>query len=361
MQTLENKDSKSQEKGKNQRASFASTKCVLAEKKAALLLRQLTFVDEDRCENSNDVTDKDSVDANVAERVLGECAQLLKECPTTRRYTPFLLDVTHLLALTSPKGYRVLRQVMPLPGESTLWNHFADKKRETREFLTGKEQIRNRIVQLFQNHHGEPIACTVGIDAFALQSSCGCTIPDNPRSQMYTNTFLFVCVPLDPQYPVRPLHIHPKENGSYDETIAEIFEILAENMQTKANIWFKATDGDRFLTREHDQFFDDVVAEHVYDFSHLIEKVYYLLSQGKTMPSADPLHFDKNIRGRLLDHDVCVVRSGLFTSAQRLQTVLDVGDAVKDRSLLGCMRDCYVTKSFTLWMVSGWLFWSVLA
>lgn len=320
------------------------------QKKVALLQRQLTFVDEedDAFENANDVTDNDSVDETVAERVLGECAQLLNECPTTRRYTPFLLDVAHLLALTSPKGYRVLRQVMPLPGESTLWNHFASKKRETREFLTGEEQIQNRIIQLFQNQQGEPIACTVGIDAFALQSFCGSTIPDSPRSRKYTNAFLFVCVPLDPQYPVRTLHIHPKENGSYDKTIAGIFEILAENMKDKAKIWFKATDGDRFLAEEHDTFFKDVVAEHLHDFSHLIEKIYYLLSQGKTMPIADPLHFGKNIRGRLLDHDVCVVRNGRFTNAQRLRAVLDVGDALKDRSLLGRMRDCYVTKLFTL-------------
>lgn len=69
------------------------------------------------------------------------------------------------------------------------------------------------------------------------------------------------------------------------------------------------------------------------------------------MPIADPLHFAKNIRGKILDHDVAVVDSEsviMLVNKKDVQGVLKLKDALDDTSLLGRMRDVYVTKLFTL-------------
>ena len=56
----------------------------------------------------------------------------------------------------------------------------------------------------------------------------------------------------------------------------------------------------------------------------------------------------RTLRGKLLDHDVAVVQGGKFVNAEQLQQILELGDALLDTSLLGRMRDCYVTTLFTL-------------
>ena len=124
---------------------------------------------------------------------------------------------------------------------------------------------------------------------------------------------------------------------------------LCREMNVK--VFFAATDGDRHLGPYHEAFYAEHVQHHVNDFLYLIGNIYEkLLENNEVMPIADPLHFAKNLRGKLLDHKIAVIgeREFLSTTAKALNEVLDLGMVLLDISNLGRMRDFYVTSLFTL-------------
>ena len=303
----------------------------------------------DMDEEEPDADESDLPVTDQSKRLVFESIELLQAPVNGRGYSDFMLQIARLLCLTSPKCYRIIRQVLPLPCETTLWKHFGGEMRQTKEQLTVKERISERIRGLYPSHNPDPMVCTVGIDAFSFQTFSGqgtLTSQDHPSE--YSNGFLFVCIPLSTQYKVRVLHIYPKENGSYCSDVDAVYnEVVAQLRAQGHQVWFKATDGDRFLSKEHEEFFSAQI-ENKGNFLALVNMMYDLLLTGVTMPVADPLHFGKNIRGKLLDHNVAVVRDGQYTNTSRLQESLKLGDVLSDSSLVGRMRDCYVTKLFTL-------------
>lgn len=320
--------------------------------KNAALLKKLVLLERSSIacaeEDQPEMSDEVEQNSTVSSHIISECIELMKNYGSRQKYSPVMLHLAYLLKLTSPKCYRLLRQVLPLPSETCPWNHFAAMTREIRLHLTGREQIVVRVHNIL-SQIDDKVPCTIGIDAFSFATFCGRTLPERFPGQHLSNGFLFVYIPLDPRYSVRVIHLHPKANGSYDQSIADIFSVILDCFQAhKHRIWFKATDGDRFLGPEHEAFYHGVIESSPQDFFLLIDRLHDFVSEGGTIPIADPLHFGKNIRGKLLDHDVAVVQGGKFVNAEQLQQILELGDALLDTSLLGRMRDCYVTTLFTL-------------
>ena len=320
--------------------------------KIAGLQRKIVKLEKYNADMDEEQPETDESDCQVTDqskRLVFESIQLLQTPVSVRGYSDFMLQIARLFCLTSPKCYRIIRQVVPLPCETTLWKHFGEEMRQTKEQLTNTERIVERIQGLYPSHDPDPMVCTVGIDAFSFQTFSGQgTLVNQDRPRQYSNGFLFVCIPLNTQHKVRVLHVYPKENGNYCRNVEAIYaEVVAQLRNQGHQVWFKATDGDRFLSEKHEQFF----ATHIESnrgFFALVASMYDLLLTGVTMPVADPLHFGKNIRGKLLDHNVAVVRDGQYTNRARLQEILRLGDVLSDTTLVGRMRDCYVTKLFTL-------------
>lgn len=287
---------------------------------------------------------------SLQERLAAEFSILAPQAKTRRRYSPSLLKTAQLLTLTSRRGYRLLRQIFPLPCETCLWNHFGEEMKRTKQMLTDHETFDEQVESLTS-------ACVtsdminIGIDAFAFRTFHEvCPLKTNE----FSNGFVFLHIPVNADQPVKVLHIEKKANGNYDDEIAQLFTKIKETYsRNKLKVWFKSTDGDRFLTQEHVDFFKKYVKLWRHDFNILVDYVYRtFLHKDEVIPVSDPLHFMKNARAKLVEHNVAVVYKGpedtVTLNAASLEEILGLGQALQDGSLLGKMRDFYATSLFTL-------------
>ena len=338
--------------------------CALRAKHASAVrklsaLEQYIMQTRDEPEDENE---DDPRDPSLTARLLHECSQFSMSPGCKRQYSEFLLDLSELIASSSPKTYRIIRQFLPLPGPSCLNEHFSETVTRFKNQLLDQGEACEGARQIALSRGGvseTPIISTIGIDAFAFRTFTGrATLGAMQERQEYTNGFLFVEIPLDSSYPVKVLHVEPKTNGSYDGTIDKRFTLISEALRKHCGrqIWFKATDGDPYLHREHRPFFNKYLkGKTKYDFNVARDNIHKALLEGVVMPIADPLHFAKNLRGRILDHKVAVTLArdttdsfAHTTSAEELESVLGLGDPLTDVSQIGRMRDAYVVKLFTL-------------
>ena len=100
------------------------------------------------------------------------------------------------------------------------------------------------------------------------------------------------------------------------------------------------------------------VDEYIYDFQIVVNKAYPLPHENEAiMSTADPLHFAKTLRGKILDHNMAVGlgedNQAEVTNAQLKNEVLNFGSALDDGSHPGTMRDFYVTTLLLLIMSVG--------
>lgn len=83
------------------------------------------------------------------------------------------------------------------------------------------------------------------------------------RREKYSNGFVLVYIPLDCSSSPHVMYLHPKENGACN-SLAHAFDTICTFYRNCfIPVWFKATDGDRYLTREHDDLFDHYVAPYL--------------------------------------------------------------------------------------------------
>ena len=332
--------------------------------KNAVKARMLLAAEKIIAQNLNDgeiIDDEEEVDSSLTKTLLNECQLAVGSPSAKRHYSQFLLDISELLAISSPKTYRILRQMLPLPSVSCLHEHFAATIAHEKRLLLEEARITENVQEVLRNRayaDSNPVISTIGIDAFAFRTFSGTPTMSSPQTtQVYSNAFVFLDIPLDSRYPVRVLHIEPKSNGSYDSSIDERFRAIAKGFAICGQkIWFKSTDGDPFLNREHKDFYKKFLKGRMKDdFTVARTKIHDALCAGAVMPISDPLHFTKNIRGRLLDHDVAVTlgsnEGGSFAysiNAMQLEEILQLRDPLTDASQIGRMRDVYVTRIFTL-------------
>lgn len=293
------------------------------------------------------------VSTRLQDAILSELVLWSHQSECTRRYSTKLQDLCQLLHLTSPKTYRILRQFLPIPSQSCLRYHYADALKNTMYLLTAEEALCQHIDALFEGSPQESLF-TIAIDAFAFRTFTEKSPFKSDKVSTFNNGFLFMHIPLDANLPCKILHLQKKQNGAFDSSVMAIFNRIHEHYRrSKMKIMFRATDGDRFLTSDHEQFFQKHVSEYRGDFSLLVGRVYEMLfGSDVVMPIADPLHFAKNFRAKLLLHDVAVTNSTdsemVFINAEHLQKFLHLGQSLSDATPIGKMRDKYVTDLFSL-------------
>ena len=286
------------------------------------------------------------------------------------RYSPELYQLSWILYLTSPKCYKILRQLLPFPNRSILYNKFGKDLAQIKRELTDLNEMRC-LLNLYYSTECElikkqnnKIIVSLCIDAFYFRSFQGLqggsskkysyVINESAEDEIMNNGFIFLLAPLTPKIPSKIVHIETSPNGSYDEQISEISKIVFDQVQNCGfRIWFKATDGDSGLHEEHKIFFNTILNTNFQSFSDLISKIYNLLESNDDMsiPIADPLHVFKNIRARLLNHKIAVTiknqEEAAFIDLELLKNVLNIGKVLDDTTQIGKMRDEYPLKLFT--------------
>lgn len=306
-------------------------------------------------QNTNGGGKEDSEKSSITTAFMIECDKNVAIPSHGRRYSDLLYDISELLRSTSRKSYRLLREILPLPSETALYMKYVERVKQRKRAISDIETTKAFLDSLFSNDKRNLLPrspVTIGIDAFSFRTFNGVTINTASKPEQYSSGFLFVHIPLDPNESPMVVHLQKKSNGSYDDTVANTFQGIREvYAKSGVPVWFKATDGDRYLTSEHDAFYEKYVLPRRHDFMLLVQKLHKKLCKGITMPIPDPLHYGKNLRGKIVDHQIAVVHHDetvLLINSKTLQDVLQLGDVFDDRTNLGRMRDVYVTKLFTL-------------
>ena len=338
-----------------QRFARLRSQIALGERRIKKLEQELFMIQRDREVTMDEDDEADQGDdLHIGALVLREFVDMIAIPPKQRTYSKLLLDIGQLVHLTSPKAYRLLRQIVPLPCPSSLWNHFSRDFSSLKCLLMNDGQIVPRVKQIIDGaHDSSPVIFTVGVDAFAFSSfSAAGPVNANGRKDEFNNAFLFVSIPLNACCPVQAIHIEPSTKGCFDSHIIELIDATVKAYRdNSAQVWFIATDGDRYLSSRHDSFYEMHVSPQEDDFFGLLDTLYNYVQSGCAIPVADPLHFGKNFRGKLLDYNIAVVENGSSThqtNAAEIETCLKLGAPLTDVSHLGRMRDYYVTALFTL-------------
>ena len=287
-----------------------------------------------------------------------------------RRYDDTTFDISMLLYLTSAKNYILLRQIFPLPAITNLYQRFGENIKSEKGNLTQIEKLESIIKTYveeygcFLDNFGESNSqqfcgyVTLGIDAFAFRSfsTVALTKQPNPKEEcqenvVFNNGFIFMLVPLDYRLPPKILHIKIEKNGNYNDKIKKIADTVRNVLQSNGfRVWFKATDGDRYLSSEHSTFFDNYINGKSSNYLNLIKDIWMALSKNSniTIPIGDPLHLWKNIRSRFLKYQIALFADSPFTTDIRnVRDVLGLGKALTDITPIGKMRDIYVMQIFT--------------
>ena len=177
------------------------------------------------------------------------------------------------------------------------------------------------------------------------------------HGQQFSNGFVFMQIPLNADRKVKVIHVLKKKSGNFDSSIDNVFQLIANQYhELGLRCWFKATDGDRYMNQEHEYFFKQYIEQNRSSYELLVSSTYQLLLDSDVIiPISDPLHLAKNLRGKLLDHNVVVriddddpVNELPSVTADSLEKILKLGLSLTDSSQLGRMRDIYVTEIFQL-------------
>lgn len=296
----------------------------------------------------------ESLDPQVCDILLQESKELILVDPKQRRYSATIQQIGQLLNLTSPKTYRILRQLIPLPSPSLLWNRFSTEMSTLSRMLLEQSAIPTRIRTITRGFDDRnPLIATIGVDAFSFQTFSGMgTLTPAGERQEYSHGFLFVSIPLDPNYQVKVIHIEPKSNGAFDRQIDSTIEFVVRSYnEANGKVCFIATDGDRYMNGFHDSFYNQFVEPNEADFFFVVNSLETLVQRGTPVPISDPLHLGKNLRGKLIDHNIACLFRGCEVELVNnivLDNALHLGDTLNDPSQIGRMRDYYVTHLFTL-------------
>lgn len=205
------------------------------------------------------------------------------------------------------------------------------------------------------------VTVTIAIDAFAFKSFSTRALTSytnsNANSQIieeiktFNNGFIFMLIPTDFRYPPIILHIEKESSGFYNDNIEKIANFIKVCLICNGfNVWFKATDGDKYPSQDHTNFFKKYVEDKTNNFLDLIYDVYEDLidNVNLTIPIGDPLHLWKNLRSRYQIHSISLFEdSPLSTDYEKTKSILEIGNALDDETSIGKMRDIYSIKFFT--------------
>ena len=340
---------------------------LLPNKKTAAV--QATFTSNLECPNLHVCTDGSSSKVRLGIPFLLECFRNLQA--KRPRYSTEFYDICMVLYLTSAKTYRLLRQVLQMPAISTLQRKYRQNLTSTRRSLLDTEKIgdvltkvRAHVEALEKEGKTVNTKFTLAIDAFSFRSFPGnpCTRLRNRQTlkgqmrsisegdMQYSNGFLFLLVPHDYRVPVQLVHLSAQKTGSYTAAIDSIAElILNETRKQSLRVWCRATDGDPGVADTHNQFYNDHVFGQSSLFSQLVTDVHDWLTSSSSnwIPISDPLHIFKNIRAKLLKHQIRLFPFSNCVDVASMRNLLDLGNPLVDESQMGKMRDSYVLSLFT--------------
>lgn len=321
-----------------------------------------------------------------------------------RRYSDDFYRFCYIFSTLSPRAYRYARKHLILPTISSLGHRFGDTVRKMKRSLTQLDSVHEMLEAFLaaRNPSCGRIVATIGVDAFAFrlflrqlapltkirdqlpkhqltslaplledkdileaiseleedEPEEECMEVDAPESrieslfEMYNNSFIYVLLPLDKEWPTLTLHLAPAKSGvAKYEHIEKLRELITICSCYNIDAHFMSVDGDGGWNCLFREMFDVFSQHWKTPFRDLAFNTYTHCSQnGIQMAVGDLLHLLKRARARYIDHEIHVFLGdeAAKTNYQNACEILDAGPALYDKSQLGKMRDFYPIQLFTI-------------
>ena len=143
-------------------------------------------------------------------------------------------------------------------------------------------------------------------------------------------------IPVDFHFPPKLLYIEKAPNGNYNKTIDNIASTIIEIInKNDLRVWFKSTDGDRYLSNDHEVFFNKYVNGKSSNFMKLVSQIYLELEKDPDLhiPVGDPLHLWKGMRSKYQTNIISLFSdSEASTDIESAKAILEIGKALDDYS-----------------------------
>lgn len=246
--------------------------------------------------------------------------------------------VTQIQFINFLKYYIKHRDVLYLPGTTSLYTYFKEENKLFLESIQDIENIPFIIEKFFQIYNPtETVECVLSIDACSY---------DRPFKKTLTNVFVFYLQPINPNYKCIPLHLLPKKDGNADNDITEIAEKIVQILKNfQISVKVIATDGDDGYNLKARQTFAKYIS--IFESQGFDEAIKCIQDIDDIFWIGDFLHIVKLGRKQIIKSPVSV-RNNLektFTH-QSLENYLHLGSPLTDESSASFMRDSYPLKIF---------------
>jgi hypothetical protein len=165
------------------------------------------------------------------------------------RYSDNVYHMAVVLMFPSRSSDEFLRQFLPLPAPSSIYDHFRNAWKDGRHWLKSLDQVGPYLDSRVAEHPAIATRAVLGVDAV----SCANTFVGTKQGDESDITYLFVVhfQPLIPGPKCSPLFIVESKSGRADDAIqAKIDQIIAI-ARTRILRVLIASDGDPYYINRH--------------------------------------------------------------------------------------------------------------
>jgi hypothetical protein len=262
-------------------------------------------------------------------------------------------DMAFLLSAISERALLIGQCFAKLPAPRTIFSHYSGKLSEIEDQLRDPSSTPRQIDEFVERNgwkrnpddpelSSEPIV-SVSCDAAAMNADGSYLPAENSKY-----AFVIYGQPLDRSHHCMPLHVINAKSGQATETVQKAIDTVCMQLgQRGVNVKYVCSDGDAGYNTRHAAFFDKWFPEFCVSG---LEKALLAISGENMIPVSDFLHLWKLFLARVKNHPLALSPDSFdhWLTGDRFEEMLQLGSALRDKSVLGKMRDCYALQFFSL-------------
>jgi hypothetical protein len=312
----------------------------------------------EKAEIEPSILEEDAANADVRYRASdsliarygNELARLSRLTSTERkgvRYAvdyPISLKFAFLDSSLSRPAFRLTKNLIPLPSQTTVYNQYKDRIAAAEASLQDIEKLNEHISLFIElSQLPEKSIVSMAIDAMAMS-------PDRDYLPSEGSDYAFVIYgqPLDRRHHCFPLHVIASKKGQADDRVQQAIDRVYQGLTDRGlQVKFFCSDGDGGYNEKHKVFF----ARWIDAFFHNgLDAALAIARSTPMIPVGDFLHLWKNYCSRIKNHPVTLSPDSVnnAVNGEDLESLLKLGAALQDKSSIGKMRDSYALKLFSL-------------
>ena len=295
----------------------------------------------DQIENIKDEYDPDGFGETVESTkdfLIDELQRHLVEASEGKRskYSTLYYEFSFVIFSISPKCYRYLRNIIPLPCKSSIYNHFSGSLHQQLDHLENLEESYN-IIDLYQNTmDDEVVPICLGMDATELFDD---------ENKKRSGVMVYQIQPLKFLYTDFIVHFNHGEKINHDvhERVDNLCEILEESKFIPV---FISSDGDKGSDSWHVEAFGRYEQD-ILDGKSVFE-IIDSLGELIRWPTSDLMHLLKNERDKSLHSELFFDEKCDSLDIFNFETIVSEKATTNDTTEIGTMKDSYVIDLYSL-------------